>query len=110
MTYGFTSLLRRPTAAALRIGLVALSLALAGAGPARAADCFADYKAKQDAPLKLHYGVMALGGACTTEAATGEAAKRLRDNGWTLLKVLSVFDASQLEKRKANAGPYFLRF
>ena len=26
-------------------------------GPAMAADCYADYKAKQDNPLRLHYGV-----------------------------------------------------
>ena len=38
-------------------GLAAL-VALAGL-PA-AADCYADYKAKRDDPLQLHYGVIAL--------------------------------------------------
>ncbi len=36
------------------ITLAALALALAG--PA-AAECYADYKAKRDEPLQLHYGV-----------------------------------------------------
>jgi hypothetical protein len=37
----------------------ALALALAAASPV-AAQCFADYKAKQDNPLRLHYGVAEL--------------------------------------------------
>ncbi|HKK98531.1 MAG TPA: hypothetical protein VJ928_10125, partial [Marivita sp.] len=29
------------------------------------AACYADYKAKQDAPLRLHYGVAQINGPCT---------------------------------------------
>lgn len=89
---------------------VALAFGLAGASPALAADCFADYKAKQDNPLRLHYGVMQLQGQCKKKAARSEISARLGANGWTLLNVLSVFGPEGLSGRRANAGEYFLRF
>lgn len=79
------------------------------AGAADAA-CYADYKAKRDNPLKLHYGVIQLNGACDKAAARGEIAQRLKAGGWVLLNVLSVFDESGLDSRKGSAGAYFLRF
>ena len=90
--------------------IMALSLLFAAPGTAHAADCFADYKAKQDSPLRLHYGVMQLSGACSKGPAKSELSARLAQNGWTLLNVLSVFGPDGLEKRKTNAGPYYLRF
>lgn len=90
--------------------LIALAALLAAASPAGAAGCYADYKAKQDNPLRLHYGVIELRGKCTRAAAQKEAAARLARSGWTLLNVISVFGPEGLEGRKANAGPYFLRF
>ena len=92
-----------------RPALAVLALALALAGPAQAA-CYADYKAKQDNPLRLHYGVMHLSGDCTAAAARTEVAARLQQAGWTLLNVLSVFGPEGLAGRQADAGPYFLRF
>lgn len=79
--------------------------------PAHAA-CYADYKAKKDDPLQLHYGVMELpGNACASRNAAANAiAGRLATAGWTLLNVLSIFDGSQLQGKKADAGQYFLRF
>ncbi|QEW18106.1 hypothetical protein LA6_000264 [Marinibacterium anthonyi] len=85
-------------------------LLLAFAVPATAQDCYADYKAKQDNPLKLQYGVAAISGACSTGAATRELAPRLQKAGWTLLNVVSVFGPDGLDQRKANAGAYFLRY
>ncbi len=82
---------------------------LVAAGPAQAA-CFADYKAKQDGPLRLHYGVAEIRGACSVRDAQAELAPRLSREGWTLLNVVSVFDDGGLNKRKSSAGPYFLRF
>ncbi|WP_439111005.1 hypothetical protein [Lentibacter sp.] len=78
--------------------------------PLHAADCFADYKAKQDNPLKLHYGVTRITGACTTASARAELAPRLASSGWVLLNIVSVFDASGLNERKESAGPFYLRF
>ncbi|HMS94085.1 MAG TPA: hypothetical protein PKA03_02485 [Tabrizicola sp.] len=80
------------------------------AGPA-AAECYADYKAKRDEPLKLHYGVAQVSdGNCSPGAAEGELAPRLAGDGWTLLNVLSTFGPEGLEERKASAGEYFLRY
>lgn len=90
--------------------LIALAALIAAATPAGAAGCFADYKAKQDNPLRLHYGVIELRGKCTRAAAQQEAAARLARSGWTLLNVISVFGPKGLKGRKANAGPYYLRF
>lgn len=89
---------------------VTLALCLTAPGNASAADCFADYKAKQDNPLRLHYGVIQISGPCKKGPARSEIAARLGQNGWTLLNVLSVFGPEGLEERKANAGSYYLRF
>jgi hypothetical protein len=76
------------------------------------AACYADYKAKQDNPLKLHYGVVELpDGACDNRQRAAETiARRIARDGWQLLTVMQIFDRSGLEQRKASAGPYFLRY
>lgn len=75
------------------------------------AECYADYKAKQDNPLRLHYGVAQVSdAACDKGAAAGELAPRLAGDGWKLLNVLSVFGPEGLNERKASAGEYFLRY
>lgn len=92
----------RPLVLAAVLALLAL--------PAQAA-CYADYKAKQDGPLRLHYGVIQLpDNACSPGAAQGEVRRRLAAQGWTLLNVVSVFGPEGLGERKANAGAHFLRF
>lgn len=94
-----------------RIAL-ALFVSLATASPA-AADCFADYKAKQeDGSLKLHYGVAELPGrACGSKRDAADAlAPRLAAEGWTLLNVLAIFGPEGLEQRKDSAGQFFLRY
>ena len=86
------------------------TLALMLAAPA-SAECYADYKAKQDGPLRLHYGVAQVGdGNCTLGAAEGELAPRLGAAGWTLLNVVSTFGPEGLGERQASAGEYFLRY
>lgn len=90
--------------------ILAAALSFALASPA-AAECYADYKAKRDEPLKLHYGVAQVSdGNCSPAAAEGELAPRLAADGWTLLNVLSTFGPEGLEERKASAGAYFLRY
>ena len=84
----------------------ALLLALGGQA---SAECYADYKAKQDDPLRLHYGVAQVS-ACDPAGAEAELAPRLAAVGWVLLNVLSVFGPEGLEERKASAADYFLRF
>lgn len=88
---------------------LALMALLTVGSRAIAAECYADYKAKQDDPLRLHYGVMQVSN-CDKGAARKEVAKRLNSNGWTLLNVMSVFEADGLDQRKANAGKYYLRY
>ena len=75
----------------------ALLLSLSCAAPAQAA-CYADYKAKQDAPLRLAYGVAAV------------LAPRLAAAGWTLLSIVSIFGPEGLDERKESAGAFFLRY
>lgn len=75
-----------------------------------AAECYADYKAKQDDPLRLHYGVAQISGACETAEAEAELTPRLAAEGWTLLNVLSVFGDEGLDQRKDSAGKFHLRF
>ncbi len=90
--------------------IAAALVALALAGPA-SAECYADYKAKKDDPLQLHYGVAQVSdGNCSKKAAAGELAPRLAADGWTLLNILSTFGPEGLAERKASAGAYFLRY
>ncbi len=89
----------------------ALALIAIGTGSGAAADCYADYKAKQDAPLRLHYGVAQINGPCDDiEAASDELAPRLRADGWQLLAVMGLFDETGLAKRQDSAGDYYLRY
>jgi len=56
------------------------------------AACTAEYKAKQDNPLRLEHGTLSVPGPCTLDAATPKVKAALKEKGWTLLKVLSVSD------------------
>jgi hypothetical protein len=91
-----------------------LTLALALALPVTAqAACYADYKAKKDGPLRLHYGVMQVADAACAgppDAAAAEVAARLAAHGWTLLRVMSVFGPEGLAQRSESAGQFHLRF
>lgn len=86
-----------------------LSLALAGSGFAA---CYADYKAKRDKPLRLHYGVIELSDAACEDPgrARAEITERLAAENWNLLTVMSTFGRGGLEKREENAGKFFLRY
>ena len=71
------------------LATLALTLSLT-AGQAFAA-CTAEYKAKQDNPLRLEHGTMSVpDSACTKAAATPIVAEQLAQRGWTLLSVISV--------------------
>ena len=89
--------------------VLSFGLALALAAPA-SARCYADYKAKRDDPLRLHYGVAELDGRCAPGAAAQELAPRLARAGWELLDVMGVFGPEGLEERRADAGRFFLRY
>ena len=78
-------------------------------GAAQAA-CYADYKAKQDDPLQLQYGVAEVYGECSIQQAAAELLDRLAANGWDLLEVIGVFNDAGLDERRDSAGAYFLRF
>ncbi|MBP9183926.1 MAG: hypothetical protein KBF78_12395 [Fuscovulum sp.] len=87
------------------------ALVLLALGGSAQADCYADYKAKKEPPLQLHYGVAQVADAnCSRQAAEAELAPRVAADGWTLLNVLSTFGPEGLEERKASAGAYFLRY
>lgn len=88
---------------------LALPLAFMLLASTAQAACYADYKAKKDNPLRLHYGVAQITD-CSAARARAELAPRLARQGWTLLNVVSVFDSSGLDQRKDSAGPYYLRF
>ena len=94
------------------IALLIVTLALTGAAGSAQAACYADYKAKRDNPLKLHYGVMRIdtNPCAMSDSVRKTVARRLNNAGWQLLQVQSVFDDSGLEKRKSDAAKFFLRF
>lgn len=94
------------------VSLLFTALVLLAIASAADAACYADYKAKRDQPLRLHYGVMQIDSdpCAMSERVRKIVASRLSKAGWQLLQIRSVFDDSGLEKRKSDAGQYFLRF
>ena len=76
------------------------------------ARCFADYKAKQDEPLRLHYGVIELMiDPCeVSPAVEKDVSSRIGADGWALLQIVSTFDESEVEGKRDDAGDYFLRY
>ena len=74
------------------------------------AACYADYKAKQDNPLRLHYCVTEVRGDCSVATAEAQLRDSLARDGWQLLNVLGVFDESGLEERRDSAGEFYLRY
>lgn len=90
--------------------LLFLTTALALASTVANAACFADYKAKRDDPLRLHYGVAEIRGDCAPGPAAEELQPRLDAAGWELLNIVSVFGDEGLEERKDSAGEFHLRF
>lgn len=90
--------------------VLSIALALLLIGSAAQAGCYADYKAKRDAPLRLHYGVAEIKGDCSVENAMAELKPRLATNDWQLLSIEGVFDDAGLEERQDSAGEYYLRY
>jgi hypothetical protein len=90
--------------------ILASLLALTFAATAAQAACYADYKAKQDNPLRLHYGVVQIAGECSAANAEAELRPKLAADGWQLLNVLGLFDDAGLAERRESAGDYYLRY
>lgn len=84
---------------------------LSAALPA-AASCYADYKAKREPPLQLHYGVIELArDPCRADdAARAEVRRRIAVEDWTLLQLRSTFGEDELQEKRRDAGSYFLRY
>lgn len=92
-----------PLLFALVVGVALPSTALA--------DCYVEYKAKKDNPLRLHYGIVALDGSCPASGtAVQQAAHRVAAGGWTLLNVVGLSETTPSGNKRANAGDYYLRF
>ena len=91
--------------------LLSAALFLALSTAAQAA-CYADYKAKRDNPLRLHYGVIELpDAACNApRRAERQIARRIATDGWELLNIVSTFGPEGLDQRRASAADFFLRY
>ena len=87
-----------------------LAAALVLSGTVANAACYADYKAKRDDPLRLHYGVVALSAECTPQAAEAYISPLLLADGWQLLEIVGTFDEDGLAEREEDAGEFFLRY
>lgn len=94
------------------LAVLLLAAATIGTPAPLAAACYVDYKAKQDDPLRLHYGVIEVSEEdCADRNATiRDVADRISGDGWQLLAIVSTFDESGLEEREESAGEYYLRY
>ncbi len=91
----------------IRLILAAL-VALALAAPSDAA-CYVEYKAKRDNPLRLHYGIVQLDDRSCRNPAPA-VARRIAAGGWQLLTVMGVLSRAEAERRRSDAGAYYLRY
>ncbi len=75
-------------------------------------NCYVDYKAKKNNPLRLHYGISKINtDLCENRnAITLDLESRLQSSGWILLKLLDVFGNEGIDERKDSAGIYFLKY
>lgn len=89
---------------------LSLSFLLMGLAGSAGAGCYADYKAKQDDPLRLAYGVAQINGPCTVADARAELTARLESAGWTLLTVIGTFDETGLAERQDSAADHYLSY
>lgn len=78
-------------------------------GTAANAECFVEYKAKQDDPLTLHYGWMKFDTPCPADLKQ-QTEDRLTIAGWSLLSVVSTSANEPDAKSKEDAGEFFLRY
>lgn len=90
--------------------IIPLSLSFVVFASVAQAACYADYKAKRDDPLRLHYGVAEISGDCSVASAQAQLNTRLAADNWQLLSVEGVFDDAGLEERQTSAGDYYLRY
>lgn len=79
-----------------RMTLIPLALAALLAASPAAASCMVEYKAKQDNPLRLTVGTAQLpDNACASkEAAAAALAPKLKNEGWTLLAIVSILGSN----------------
>ncbi|KNG94536.1 hypothetical protein [Pseudaestuariivita atlantica] len=93
--------------------VLALCLALAASIGSAEAACYAEYKAKRDNPLQLHYGILQLpsDAACRNQQRAGAVIeRRIGRDGWTLLSVMSLSTTPPSAEQRSNAGQYYLRY
>lgn len=76
------------------------------------ADCYAEYKAKKDDPLRLHYGILLIEADICPDPKEAEVIvqDRLADTQWTLLNVIGLSKAAPSKEQESNAGTFYLRF
>jgi len=87
-----------------------LLLSLAVAAPAQA-QCYAEYRAKMDNPLRFHVGVAQIPDAqCTPAGVAAYLTPHLARDGWIFLDLLSTFGPEGLPSRRDRAGQFFLRY
>lgn len=73
-----------------KLAILGLVAALGLAPAAASAACYVEYKAKRDTPYALIYDVTTVSGPCTRKDANAALTRKLKSQGLTLLKVLSV--------------------
>jgi hypothetical protein len=95
----------------MRLFLQVLTATFLLALPA-SAQCYADYRAQQNNPVRFHYGVAEIPtSACgNAQAAASYLGPRLQQHGWILVDVLSTFGPEGLASRRERAGQFHLRF
>ncbi|WP_127106179.1 hypothetical protein [Pararhodobacter zhoushanensis] len=90
--------------------ILAAGATLVMALPASAA-CYAEYRAQQQNPVQLAFGVAEIrGGSCDAQSAATYLRSALARSGWTLSNIVSTVSSNSAPGNSGYTNGHYLRF
>jgi len=72
--------------------------------------CFYEYKAKKDAPLRLHVGILETNQICDVNRELSKLQSRLETGGWTLIQVVKSFEKRPSDEQLQKYGQFIFKY
>ena len=90
--------------------ILAAAATVAMAMPASAA-CYAEYRAQQQSPVQLAFGVAEIrSGSCDAQSAAAYLRSALARSGWTLSNIVSTVSTNSAPGNSGYTNGHYLRF
>jgi hypothetical protein len=92
------------------ISALALWICIGGSAALASGECYYLYKAKKNAPLQLHLGMMRINDTCSAGPHKTQLSDRLAQNGWKLMQIVKQYPEIDGVKFKNDLGEFFLKY